>query len=99
VAELISGVRKIKSPTWSKVGSKLRNKVAPAHSCRLNEFFEPVIKQVENDLNNLSLYDVGLKSMADSAYQHHTACILPAVRRVQSVHGPETIQRTVFARL
>ena len=71
VAELIEGVRKIKSPTWAKIGSKPRPKVAAAHSCSLNEFIEPVIKQVGNDLNNMSLYDVGLKSMADSAYRQH----------------------------
>lgn len=71
VAELIEGVREIQSPAWSEVGSKLRHKVAVAHSCSLNKFFEPVIQQVESDLKNLSLYDIGLESMADSAYRQH----------------------------
>jgi hypothetical protein len=66
IAELIEGIRKIKS-----LGSKPRPKVAAAHSYSLNEFIEPVIKQVENDLNNMSVYNVGLKSMADSAYRQH----------------------------
>lgn len=71
VAELIQGVREIQSPAWSEAGSKLRHRVALAHPCSLNKFFEPIIEQVENDLKNLSLYDIGLKSMADSAYQQH----------------------------
>jgi hypothetical protein len=71
VAELMKGVRKIKSPIWAKIGSNPRPKVAAAHPCSLNEFIEPIIQQVENPLRNMSLYDFGLKSMADSAYQQH----------------------------
>lgn len=68
VAELIRGVRSIKSPAWSRVV----NGYATADSCRLNNFFEKVIEQVRNDLTKLSLYDFGLNSMADSANGEHT---------------------------
>lgn len=91
VAKLICGTRRIKSPTWFEVGTIFRRKHATAHSCSLDDFFKPIMEQVENDLENdlknLSLDDLGLKSVADSAYRKHIDSLAEslAASRVASV--------------
>lgn len=76
VADLIEGLREIQSSAWSEVG-KLRRKVAAAHPCSLNQFFGPIIDQVENDLKNCC--------STISGSDRDSLCMYTASRRLQDV--------------
>lgn len=86
VAELIRGVRTMKSPAWCVFNRHSRHN-RTAHSCSLNDFFKRIEEQVDYDLRILSLYDFGLKSTADSALGRHTGPLFEpsAARPVNSV--------------